>query len=202
YAQLWQGRAALTRILEGRSRFLRATADPPTRQKVEALLEVRRQLATLLLAPADLKDKDRAGRLQDLAQLKEEQQRELAGTVPELDRKKARLTAPYTDLVRALPPRSAFLDLYHYWPWPQVMQEIQGSGILKVEPSSGMGGSAMRGRKPRPLVIAASDLPILRAVARARHLAWFQVQHARIVLAVAAGEPIHSVASRMECDPS
>jgi hypothetical protein len=59
----------------------------------------------------------------------------------------------------------------------------------------------MRGRKPRPLVIAASDLPILQAVARARCLAWFQVQHARIVLAVAAGEPIHSVASRMECDP-
>jgi hypothetical protein len=60
----------------------------------------------------------------------------------------------------------------------------------------------MRGRKPRPLTIAAPDLPILQAVARARHLAWFQVQHARIVLAVAAGEPIHSVASRLECDPA
>jgi len=60
----------------------------------------------------------------------------------------------------------------------------------------------MRGRKPRPLIIAAPDLPILQAVARARHLAWFQVQHARIVLAVAAGEPIHSVAARMECDPA
>src|SRR5262249_13873670 len=50
--------------------------------------------------------------------------------------------------------------------------------------------------------IAAPDLPILQAVARARHLAWFQVQHARIVLAVAGGEPIGSVASRMECAPA
>src|SRR6516225_9468508 len=74
------------------------------------------------------------------------------------------------------------------------MQEIRGSGILKVEPYSGIGGDPMRGRKPHPLIIAAPDLPILQAVARARHLAWFQVQHARIVLAVATGEQIHSVA--------
>ena len=58
----------------------------------------------------------------------------------------------------------------------------------------------MRGRKPHPLTVAATDAPILRAVARSRHLAFFQVQHARIVLAVAAGEPIGSVAARLECD--
>src|SRR5437588_9798338 len=73
--------------------------------------------------------------------------------------------------------------------------------MLEVEPCFGIGGSPMRGRKPRPLILAASDLPILQAVARARRLAWFQVQHARIVLAVAAGEPIQAVASRLECDP-
>src|SRR5205807_9234062 len=33
-------------------------------------------------------------------------------------------------------------------------------------------------------------------------MAWFQVQHARIVLAVAAGEPIQAIAFRMECDRS
>src|SRR6516164_349360 len=82
------------------------------------------------------------------------------------------------------------------------MQEIRGSGILKVKPDSDIGGCPMRGRKPRPLVIAAPDLPILQAVARARHLAWFQVQHARLVLAVAGGEPIHAVAARLECDPA
>jgi hypothetical protein len=31
-------------------------------------------------------------------------------------------------------------------------------------------------------------------------LAFFQVQHARILLAVAAGESIQSVAARLECD--
>lgn len=58
----------------------------------------------------------------------------------------------------------------------------------------------MRGRKPRPRTVADADTPVLQAVARSRRLAWFQVQHARIVLAVAAGEPIAVVASRMECD--
>jgi len=58
----------------------------------------------------------------------------------------------------------------------------------------------MRGRKPRPLTVAAADAPVLPAVARSRRLAWFQVQHARIVLAVAAGEPIQAIAARLECD--
>src|SRR5438552_2191847 len=71
---------------------------------------------------------------------------------------------------------------------------------MGIGPCSSSGGVAMRGRKPLPLTIAAADAPILRAVARGRHLAFFQVQHARIVLAVAAGEPIQSVASRRECD--
>ena len=60
----------------------------------------------------------------------------------------------------------------------------------------------MRGRKPLPLTIAAADLPILQAVARARRLAWFQVQHARIVLAVAAGDSIGAIADRLACDPA
>jgi CHAT domain-containing protein len=114
YALLWQGRAALTRVLEGRGRLLRAATDSPTRQKVEALLEVRRQLATLVLAPPNPKDKDRGQRVRDLAQLKEDRERELAQAVPDLNRQKARLTAPYTDLTQALPPHAAFLDLYHY----------------------------------------------------------------------------------------
>src|SRR4051812_42903472 len=58
----------------------------------------------------------------------------------------------------------------------------------------------MRGRRPRPSTILVTDTPILQAVARSRRLSWFQVQHARIVLAIAAGEPVESVASRLECD--
>ena len=58
----------------------------------------------------------------------------------------------------------------------------------------------MRGRRPRPLTIQPADAPILQAVARSRRLAWFQVQHARIVLAAAAGERVGAVASQLECD--
>jgi hypothetical protein len=53
----------------------------------------------------------------------------------------------------------------------------------------------MRGRRPRPLTVPAADTPILEAVARNRRLAWFQVQHARIVPAVAAGERVGAVAA-------
>src|SRR6267154_3265871 len=60
----------------------------------------------------------------------------------------------------------------------------------------------MRGRNARLLTLAEADIPVLEAVARHRRLCWFQVQHARIVLAVAGGEPVQRVASRLECDPS
>src|SRR3954468_20023889 len=81
------------------------------------------------------------------------------------------------------------------------MQQIRGNGYAgDSRPCSGIGDIPMRGRMPRPLTVSAADAPILRAVARSRHLSFFQVEHARIVLAVAAGEPIQSVASRLECD--
>ena len=80
------------------------------------------------------------------------------------------------------------------------MQQIRGTGYDGDRHVPVPRGVAMRGRKPRPLTIAAADAPILQAVARSRHLAFFQVQHARIVLAVTAGESIQSVAARLECD--
>src|SRR5207248_2797484 len=63
-------------------------------------------------------------------------------------------------------------------------------------------GRSMRGRKPRRLTLAPADVPILHGVAHSRRLAWFQVQHARIVLGVASGEPIAALAARLECDPA
>jgi hypothetical protein len=55
----------------------------------------------------------------------------------------------------------------------------------------------MRGRKPPSLTIASADRSILQHVAHSRSLPWFQVQHARIVLAVAPGERVQAVACHM-----
>jgi hypothetical protein len=60
----------------------------------------------------------------------------------------------------------------------------------------------MRGRKPRHVSIATRDINTLQQVARSRMLPWFQVQRARVILAVAEGERIQTVARQMQCDPS
>jgi hypothetical protein len=60
----------------------------------------------------------------------------------------------------------------------------------------------MRGRKPRSVTLAPGDLTRLQRIARQPTLPFFQVQRARIVLAVAAGEALHHIASRWQCDPA
>lgn len=58
----------------------------------------------------------------------------------------------------------------------------------------------MRGRRPEKLTIARRDADALHATAHSGSLPWFQVQRAKIVLAIAAGERQCSVAARLECD--
>lgn len=58
----------------------------------------------------------------------------------------------------------------------------------------------MRGRRPAILTIARRDQDALHSTAQSGSLPWFQVQRAKIVLAVAAGERPCSVAARLECD--
>jgi hypothetical protein len=58
----------------------------------------------------------------------------------------------------------------------------------------------MRGRRARPLDIDAADVPILQRIARSRSQPWFQVQHARTLLAVWGGQRIQTVAIQMQCD--
>lgn len=60
----------------------------------------------------------------------------------------------------------------------------------------------MRGRKPQVLQIAPDDKPLLQQMARSQTRPWYQVQHARIVLAIAAGERVQAVTSQLQCDPS
>src|SRR5205085_5379064 len=63
-----------------------------------------------------------------------------------------------------------------------------------------MGGRLMRGRRPEKLKIARRDQAALRIAAHSGSSPWFEVQRARIVLAIAAGERQCSVAARLECD--
>jgi transposase len=58
----------------------------------------------------------------------------------------------------------------------------------------------MRGRRPEKLKIARRDQAALHITAQSGSLPWFEVQRAKIVLAIAAGERQCSVAARLECD--
>src|SRR5215471_4058782 len=63
-----------------------------------------------------------------------------------------------------------------------------------------MGGCLMHGRRPEKLKIARRDQAALHIAAQSGSLPWFEVQRAKIVLAIAAGERQCSVAARLECD--
>jgi tetratricopeptide (TPR) repeat protein len=114
YPLLWHAKGAVADLLLGRRELLRATTDDATRKAAEDLLDARRQLARLLLAPATAAIKDRAGRLQELTDRKERLEHELAARLPELARRQALQRAPYTDLIVQLPERTAVVDLWRY----------------------------------------------------------------------------------------
>src|SRR5436190_23578664 len=57
----------------------------------------------------------------------------------------------------------------------------------------------MRGRKPCPVQIASADRPILEYLARSETAPWFQVRRARIVLGVAQGQRIQTLAFQLQC---
>ena len=58
----------------------------------------------------------------------------------------------------------------------------------------------MRGRKPDPLTIRPHDHPILLQLAHSQTSPWFQVQRARIILAIAAGQRTEAIAGQMQCE--
>src|SRR5438128_1234111 len=57
----------------------------------------------------------------------------------------------------------------------------------------------MRGRRPRPLIVAPEDVALLQQFARSQVLPWYLVQRARIVLAIVAGQRVQTVAWQMQC---
>ncbi len=118
YAVLWAGKSALAQALERRRRLLATLADPRDRRRLGQLLELRRQLAELALAPASGPSAaDRAARLRALTERRERLESDLAGRVPALALEQAQDRSRPADLDRALPADSAFVDLYRYFTW-------------------------------------------------------------------------------------
>src|SRR5947207_2605001 len=75
----------------------------------------------------------------------------------------------------------------------QTLTTKSGVELKKGEP-------LMRGRKPRCLTISAADVPVLRWIAESPGLPEYQVQRARMVLAIAEGRRTGDVAKQNDCD--
>jgi hypothetical protein len=58
----------------------------------------------------------------------------------------------------------------------------------------------MRGRTPCPLALPCKDQEPLQQIARSDSLPWYQVRRARIVLALAAGQRVQTIARHLDCD--
>jgi tetratricopeptide (TPR) repeat protein/CHAT domain-containing protein len=116
YAQVWTTKAALARLLQRRHTARRAAQDLAVKADWQALLDVRRQLARLLLNPGlDLTDRDR--HLRQLSDRKEALERKLAQALPELPRQQELDRLGPADLIRRLPGNGAFIDLLQYAYW-------------------------------------------------------------------------------------
>jgi hypothetical protein len=80
------------------------------------------------------------------------------------------------------------------------MQQIAGGCYAGLEPDSRSEGRPMRGRKLRPCNVTPDDFTVLQQIARRTSLPFFQVQRARILLALAQGETVQTLAERLQCD--
>jgi CHAT domain-containing protein/tetratricopeptide (TPR) repeat protein len=111
YAPVWRGKAAVARILRRRQEALADGAGPLARQLWQDLLDVRRGLSQLLLAPAGPSG-ERLKQLRQLTSRKEDLERRLAQSLPR--RSQLLELPPHDDLVKKLPPGTAFIDLLRY----------------------------------------------------------------------------------------
>jgi CHAT domain-containing protein/Flp pilus assembly protein TadD len=112
YDLVWQGRSALTRLLEQRHRDFLASRDPATRGLGDQLVSARQRLARLLLAPARDRAKQ-ADEVRTLTDVKETLEKELARKL-RLEAVPAGPTPPPQRLAAALPEEACFIDFYHY----------------------------------------------------------------------------------------
>jgi tetratricopeptide (TPR) repeat protein len=114
YESIWQTKAAVMRILQGRETLMRvAAADPKTEDLIGQLEEARRKLSLLLLdSRRDLADLERLRR--EAARRKEALEEQLAQRLPEAQRQRLLRGSSHATLSAALSKGTVFIDLVHY----------------------------------------------------------------------------------------
>jgi CHAT domain-containing protein/Tfp pilus assembly protein PilF len=113
YDLLWQGRSALTRLVEQRHRDLLASRDPEARDLGVQLLSARQRLARRLFAPVTdaLQNAEEIRKLTEAKEaLEKELARKLSLELPAVDP----VPPPPRRLAERLPAGVAFLDFYRY----------------------------------------------------------------------------------------
>jgi CHAT domain-containing protein len=110
-----------------RNRLLEAN-DPRAREISEKLQDVRRQLASLTLAPASTdptKTRQIAQRVKELTELRETLERQQAGQLTDSAKQLQTARRKHTDLIDELPAHTVFVDLVYY---VSVEQDPQAPG--------------------------------------------------------------------------
>ncbi len=140
YAQVWQGKAALTRILQARHLAARSARDAKTQAAWEQLAQTRRDLARLLNTPGmDREQRDK--QLRQLNDAKEGLERQLVALLPEYQRLTRTDQQGVDDLLKALPANAVFVDLLRYHKFDKEGGKLhyvafvlrQGKPIVRVE---------------------------------------------------------------------
>jgi CHAT domain-containing protein len=113
YPAVWQSKAALSRIYEARHLAVLAAASPKARSLWNSILTLRRERETLLLTPADAgRAKARDARLEAIEA--EIRTKEADLLLPALERSNQLARSTPTDLRKALPAGTVFVDLLRY----------------------------------------------------------------------------------------
>jgi tetratricopeptide (TPR) repeat protein len=181
YQLLWQTKATLTRLLEQRHLHLVTQAESGNlAPRWQELLETRRRLARLLLAPPH-DPKSHQEQLRQLTDAKEKLERELAERLPVLNRQLFLSKAQPRDLSAALPPGSVFIDLLHYRGWDPKQKRWDGGNYVAFVLAAG---------QPTRRVELGPAPPIAKALA-----AW------REAIAVRQDSPAVEVMRRLVWDP-
>jgi CHAT domain-containing protein len=161
YPYVWDTKAAIARMVQRRQEALIRAADPETRAVGRDLLAARRQLATLMLTPAD-PTKDVAPAMRTLTERKEQLERQLADRLPEFRRQQLLAQRPAGELARRLPGGAVFIDCVWY---VDFQQDPKVAGRAGERWTSRYAAFVLRPGQPAARVDLGPSAPIDRAIA-------------------------------------